>query len=51
MPFGLKNAPAIFQRILSEIIRRNNLTDFVTAYLNDILVFSHSFDEHMEHLK
>ncbi len=51
MPFGLKNAPASFQRILSGIIRRNHLDDFCTNYIDDLLVFSASFDEHVKHLK
>lgn len=40
LPFGLKNAPATFQRILSNIIRRNNLDDFCINYIDDILIFS-----------
>jgi hypothetical protein len=51
MPFGLKNAPAIFQRILSGIIRRNNLSEFSINYLDDILIFSRTFEEHMKHLE
>ncbi len=51
MPFGLKNAPAIFQRILSGIIRKNNLSEFVSNYIDDILIFSRTFDEHIEHLE
>lgn len=51
LPFGLKTSPAIFQRILSNIIRRNNLNGFCINYIDDILIFSRSFDEHMEHLE
>lgn len=50
LPFGLKTAPAIFQRILSSIIRKYNLTGFAVNYIDDILVFSKSFAEHIEHL-
>lgn len=39
LPFGLKNAPAIFQRILSNIIRRNNLDECCINYIDDILIF------------
>lgn len=49
---SLKNSPAIFQRILSGIIRRNNLQRFCTNYIDDILnIYSKSFDEHIQHLE
>ncbi len=47
MPFGLKNSPAIFQRILSGIIRKYKLRLFCVNYLDDILVFSKTFDDHI----
>lgn len=50
LPFGLKTAPAIFQRILSSIIRKHNLSNFAVNYIDDILVFSKTFEEHIEHL-
>ena len=50
LPFGLKTAPAIFQRILSNILRKYGLTKFAVNYIDDILVFSRTFDEHMSHL-
>ena len=51
MPFGLKNSPAIFQRILSGVIRKHNLQSFCVNYIDDILIFSKSFMEHVEHLR
>ena len=51
MPFGLKTSPAIFQRILSGIIRRNGLGDFCCNYIDDILIFSKTFKEHIGHLE
>lgn len=50
LPFGLKTAPAIFQRILSNIIRKHKFSDFTVNYIDDILIFSKSFTEHVEHL-
>ena len=50
LPFGLKNSPAVFQRVLSNIIRRNNLSDFCVNYIDDILVFSQTFEEHLRHI-
>ena len=51
LPFGLKVSPAIFQRILTNIIRKNHLTEFCMNYIDDILVFSKTFEEHMLHTK
>ena len=51
LPFGLKISPAIFQRCLANSIRRSKLQDFCTNYIDDILVFSKTFEEHIEHLE
>ncbi|KAM3964845.1 uncharacterized protein ACR2FA_001242 [Aphomia sociella] len=50
LPFGLKTAPAIFQRILSNIIRKHKLSSFAVNFIDDILVFSKTFKEHILHL-
>lgn len=50
LPFGLETSPAIFQRILSNIIRKHKLTDFAVNYIDDILIFSKTFSEHSTHL-
>lgn len=51
LPFGLKTSPAIFQRILSNILRNNNLKDFTENYIDDILIFSKSFEDHVNHIE
>lgn len=51
LPFGLKTSPAIFQRILSNILRNNNLKDFTENYIDDILIFSKSFEDHINHIE
>ena len=51
MSFGMRNFPAIFQRIISEITRKYNLSDFYTAYIDDSLIHSKTFNEQMTHLK
>lgn len=48
LPFGLKISPAIFQRILANILRRNELGEFYINYIHDILVFSETFDQHVD---
>ena len=49
MPFGLKNAPSEFQRIMNDIY--NHFSDFCIVYIDDVLIFSHSIDQHFKHLK
>jgi RNase H-like domain found in reverse transcriptase/Reverse transcriptase (RNA-dependent DNA polymerase)/Integrase zinc binding domain/Chromo (CHRromatin Organisation MOdifier) domain len=50
VPFGLKNAPSFFQRIMDELLARYRF-DFVLAYLDDIVIFSKTFDEHLQHIE
>ena len=49
MPFGLKNAPAVFQRCMEEVLR--DCFDYSAPYIDDILVFSKDGVEHGEHLR
>jgi hypothetical protein len=49
MPFGLCNAPATFQRLMDEVFR-GILWEFVMVYLDDIIVYSETFEEHLKHL-
>lgn len=49
MPFGLCNAPATFQRAMDRIFRKENRI-FVIPYLDDIIVYSESEEEHQKHL-
>ncbi|KAF4648090.1 hypothetical protein FOL47_003737, partial [Perkinsus chesapeaki] len=48
MPFGLCNAPASFQRLMDLVLGR---FEFVRIYLDDVLVFSRSMEEHIRHLE
>jgi transposase InsO family protein len=49
LSMGLMNAPPTFQRVMNNIIGYKRW-DFVLVYLDDIVIFSNSFEEHMEHL-
>jgi hypothetical protein len=50
MPFGLTNAPASFQHFINDVLRPY-LDVFVTAYLDDILIYSDNLDEHHIHVQ
>ena len=49
MPFRLCNAPASFQRLMNKVFV-DNIGKCIVIYLDDILVFSRSLDEHWKHL-
>jgi len=50
MPFGLKNAPMTFMRMMDDILRpfTNN---FVVLYLDDILIYRNMWVEHLQHIQ
>ena len=46
MPFGLTNAPATFQRLMNRIFA-DRLDKDIFFYLDDIIIFSESYEEHL----
>lgn len=50
MPFGLKNAPATFQRVMDHVLR-DLQNKICLVYMDDIIIFSTSLQEHISNLK
>ena len=50
MPFGLHGALATFQHFINDILREY-LDIFVSAYIDDLLIYSNSLREYKEHVR
>ena len=49
LPMGLKNSPPTFQKVMTDTLK--SCRNFSLVYLDDIIVFSKSFQEHLHHLE
>lgn len=49
MPFGLSGAPATFQRLMDSILRGTE--DFTGVYIDDVVIHSATWKEHLEHIE
>lgn len=49
LPFGLHGAPASFQRLMDQVLC--GLSEFAGAYLDDVVIYSTSWAQHLEHLQ
>ena len=50
IPFGLMNAPGTFQRFMEETLS-DYRDDFTVPYLDDVIIFSDCFTDHVEHIR
>ena len=50
MPFGLCNAPSTFQRMMDQVIEPQ-YRSFVQTYIDDILIYSDTFEQHLQHIE
>jgi RNase H-like domain found in reverse transcriptase/Reverse transcriptase (RNA-dependent DNA polymerase)/Integrase zinc binding domain/PHD-finger/Integrase core domain/C-5 cytosine-specific DNA methylase len=51
MPFGLKCASAKFQRVLDFELQRHGCTEFAYAYIDDLIIASDTWEEHVQHVE
>ena len=49
LPFGLKNAPPIFQRVMGHVLQ--GLDKFALVYMDDVLIHSKDREEHLLHVE
>lgn len=49
LPFGLRNAPSVFQRTMHSIL--GHMADFVALYIDDVIIFSKTPEEHVLHVR
>lgn len=49
LPFGYRNGPSVFQRVMQNVLAPF-LWIFTLVYIDDIVIFSKTFEEHLEHV-
>ena len=49
MPFGVRNAPAVFQELMQKLFR--GCREFCSPYMDDLIIYSVSWEEHVAHVR
>ncbi|MBW0465562.1 hypothetical protein O181_005277 [Austropuccinia psidii MF-1] len=47
MPFGIKNAPAHFQRMMDTIFQEEILEGWMVVFIDDIIIYSETWEDHV----
>ncbi|MBW0502179.1 hypothetical protein O181_041894 [Austropuccinia psidii MF-1] len=50
MKFGIKNAPAHFQRMLDTIFQEEILEGWMVVYIDDIIIYSETWEDHVQYI-
>ncbi|MBW0498154.1 hypothetical protein O181_037869 [Austropuccinia psidii MF-1] len=50
MPFGIKNAPAHFQKMIDTIFQEEILEVWMVVYIDDIIIYSETWEEHVQYI-
>ncbi|MBW0590105.1 hypothetical protein O181_129820 [Austropuccinia psidii MF-1] len=50
MPFGIKNAPAHFQRMMDTIFQDEILEGWMVVYIDDIIIYSETWEDHVQYI-
>ncbi|MBW0498099.1 hypothetical protein O181_037814 [Austropuccinia psidii MF-1] len=50
MPFGIKNAPAHFQRMMDTIFQEETLEGWMVVYIDDIIIYSETWDDLVQYI-
>ncbi|MBW0481968.1 hypothetical protein O181_021683 [Austropuccinia psidii MF-1] len=50
MPFGIKNAPAHFQRMMDKIFQEEILEGWMVVYIDDIIIYSETWEDHVQYM-
>ena len=51
LPFGLKNSSAIYQRVMDTVLTEAGLSAFAAAFIDDVIVWSETAEEHVEQVQ
>ncbi|MBW0467116.1 hypothetical protein O181_006831 [Austropuccinia psidii MF-1] len=50
MPFGIKNAPAHFQRMMDTIFQEEMFEGWMLVYIDDIIIYSETWEDHVQYI-
>ncbi|MBW0487349.1 hypothetical protein O181_027064 [Austropuccinia psidii MF-1] len=50
MPFGIKNAPAHFRRMMDTIFQQEILQGWIVVYIDDIILYSETLEDHVQYI-